>query len=109
MCYKMVYEKNCYNILQAIGQECVIIMVYEKNCYNILQAIGQECVIKCYMKKNYYILQVTGHETFTFIFCKHCWDSKNIRRFLTLIGSQWRPDDDPTGSKHVASLIVINE
>ena len=31
------------------------------------------------------------------------WDPKNVRSFLI------RPDDDPTGSKHVASLIIINE
>ena len=34
--------------------------------------------------KQFTILQVTGHEAFTFIFCKHCWDNKNVRSFLTL-------------------------
>jgi len=33
--------------------------------------------------------------------CKHCWDPKNVRSFLTLTGSKRRPDDDPAGSKHV--------
>jgi len=31
------------------------------------------------------------------------WDPKNVRSFLI------RPDDDPTGSKNVANLIIINE
>jgi len=41
--------------------------------------------------------------------CKHCWDPKNVRSFLTLTGSLRRSDDDPVGSKHIANLIVINE
>jgi len=40
--------------------------------------------------------------------CKHCWDYKNVRSFLTLIGSQKRSDDDTVGSKHVNNPIVNN-
>jgi len=38
----------------------------------------------------------------------HMWDPKNVRSFL----ASWfivRPDDDPAGSKHVATLIIINQ
>ena len=31
-------------------------------------------------------------------------DPKNVRSFLYIFGSQWRPDDDPVRSKHVANL-----
>jgi len=32
------------------------------------------------------MLQVIGHEPFTVNFCKHCWDPKEVRNLLTLIG-----------------------
>jgi hypothetical protein len=48
-----------------------------------------------------------AHEPFIFIFCKHCWDPKDVRSFLTVNVSYWRPDNDPIGSKYVANLIII--
>jgi len=33
-------------------------------------------------------------------------DPKNVRSFLNINWFEWRPDDDPVGSKHVAILNV---
>jgi len=43
---------------------------------------SQQCLQKINVNLVGIQWQVTGHEPFTFIYCKHCWDPKDVHSFL---------------------------